>query len=1175
MLRTGFGGVALQAQMTPPDTPLSSQDTADSLPAQALFHNYLRALHHFDPSTTLPQNESDNSLMTAVIKPGDLILVHSVHANGWADGTVLTTGDRGWLPTNYCEAYDHPYLRNLLNAMTQFWDLLGANEEANLSNFVRQDYIRGLIAGVRYLLEHADCLHRAASLVQENTGIRRMRKALLADLSTLVQIARSLQETINEPFAAEIIHYLLDDLVAKAFKVVTRAVGFVDMWTKETAEGRLKAYRQSIAPIPGVTPWEAPDLIIDTHAAGLSDQRHLVDSAKFLPPDTPAQQEQQATAGADAETCRSGEHHTASVAAFAKRQSSLTPRSLGVDSEQDWHGTLASERLARVHDLCISNIGAFIGHRLHLRPSSELVETTERLVKACKSMLAIVDDVYSHDPQRTASVLQARSDFQSKLEDLMQATKDVFDSSALEEGEVVMLPDQSNHLITVGTSLIRSSGDCVARTRGLIEQIGDFELAKRPSSASAQDQHQATLPRSPSKAGQHESPRRKRLSFRRRLSRKSLPPTPQVRQRASTITDTFDFASPSAADLSSTGTSDLSHVEKTLPLAPPMDSLAKSSQRPASIGAGLKNGRSSQLVDVASPSRKDSVGMSIAGSTETFRSSVRNSGLTGVSDASTRATTPDRLRESKIPDPALLNSFGSISSFRSGTSDVEAETERQLLQKTYANELTFNREGHVSGGSLPALVEKLTTHDTAPDPHFVTAFYITFRMFTTPRELAQVLIARFDYIGDSKSVGTPARLRIYNVFKGWLETYWNAEADRDALGEIRYFALHRLQPHLPSAGERLAALTRKLSNAYHDGTIHNPLVSGVGKTSLSIHPSSGKPVSPPSISSRQLQAVRSDLSGAHQYSIAEVEAEEIARQLTLMASAIFCEIRPEELLSLEWNKKGSSSAPNVRRMCAMNNDLAHVVAETILEPEDAKKRALVIKHWVKVAAACLELSNYDSLMAIMCTLNSSVVQRLKRTWEQVAKKTKGQIEDLNAVIDIKKNHASLRKRLETPVAPCIPFLGIYLTDLTFLDVGNSKKRDLPGAPAGESTAVINFDKYQRMARVVSHLQKYQVPFKQIPVPELQAWLEKHLHRMSTMQDEMVTRFHRRSLLIEPKQERPPMIITGGKKDNEAVSNEERPKTATKERFESFLRSNTFSFKAHDMPAPVASTEKQV
>jgi hypothetical protein len=225
-----------QHNITPPETPVSPEDGARSITPQPLFHNYLRVQHPFDPSTD-PTTNTDEDSITVSIKQGDLILVHSIHENGWADGTLFSSGSRGWVPTNYCEAYDHPYIRNLLNAMTQFWDLLEDSEQASFATFMRQDYIRGLIAGVRYLLEHASCLHRDAALVQQNVGIRRMRKGLLADLSSMVSKARELQEEASQPYAGEIVPIVLDELITKAFRVVTRAVRFVDAWTQEAMTG--------------------------------------------------------------------------------------------------------------------------------------------------------------------------------------------------------------------------------------------------------------------------------------------------------------------------------------------------------------------------------------------------------------------------------------------------------------------------------------------------------------------------------------------------------------------------------------------------------------------------------------------------------------------------------------------------------------------------------------------------------------------------------------------------------------------------------------------------------------------------------------------------------------------------------------------------------------------------
>lgn len=110
------------------------------------FHTYLRACFPFHSTC------DDSSTVTLPLKRGDIILIHSVHTNGWADGTLLSSGARGWLPTNYCEVYDGQPVRNLLKALTRFWDLIRGVSNGSLEVFGTHDYVRGLVAGVRYLL---------------------------------------------------------------------------------------------------------------------------------------------------------------------------------------------------------------------------------------------------------------------------------------------------------------------------------------------------------------------------------------------------------------------------------------------------------------------------------------------------------------------------------------------------------------------------------------------------------------------------------------------------------------------------------------------------------------------------------------------------------------------------------------------------------------------------------------------------------------------------------------------------------------------------------------------------------------------------------------------------------------------------------------------------------------
>lgn len=1104
---------------TPPPTPGSPPADYEPFPvSQSLFQNYLRALYVFDPATSAMPDE-DASLSTVRIKPGDLILIHVVHANGWADGTVLNTGDRGWLPTNYCEAYDHPYLRNLLHAMTQFWDLLGASENASLSTFVRQDYIRGLIAGVRYLLERADCLHREAPTVKQHAGIRRMRKGLLADLSSLVGIAKRLQETISESFAAEVVHVLLDDLISKAFKVVTRAVSFYDVWSQETSCS-MHLRRQSLQ--RPTTGFQGGPPTIDTQSVGGKNTVSAVDSAVHLPQqdgkqDVKVGARHHRSEGRDKISLRRSAVFTPPDGMVAHRLSLVTK-----DRVRSREGSLASEQLAKVHDVCISYIAAFIGLHLHSRPSAELVTTTERLVKACRDMLAIVEEVSAHDPPRSTPVQQVKEEFEAKLEDLANSTRDVFRFSDSPDEDVVMLHDQHQHLINVGTSLIRNAGDCVVKTRLLIEQIGDFEL--KSSGHSTASTTSADVPARIDNMTLNEAQRSHRRSkMRSSLDAKMLPPPPPVPREDYTMV-TSDVPLPSSIETLDSTAFPMPPTGESQKSLPPIPSTHRQRSSQASSmyssvpGLETSKGQPSVQSEAQTLARKDSVGMSIAGSTETFCSSMRDSGATAVSQASTRATTPENAKDSVAPDGAMLRSFASISSMPSLVTEDSMDVESQLLQKSYILELTRNKEGQITGGSLQALVEQLTAHDLTPDPQFVAAFFLTFRKFAEPRELAQALIHRFEYVGDSRTTGTPARLRIYNFFKGWLETYWHAEADKDALGEIRFFALHKLKPVLPQAGDRLTELTRRVSEGYAQGTLNGPLVSAVGKSSMSFGIDNEKDIPTPNITNKQLNALRLATGGGVQCSILDIDAIEMARQITIMMMTTYCEIRPEELLSMDWGNSNTTTAKHIRKMCLLNTDLANFVADSILGPDDAKKRANVIKHWAKIGLALLELNNYDSIMSIVCSINSCVVQRLKRTWELVSKKTRARLEELNQVIDISKNYTKLRRRLDAPTSSCLPFLGIYLTDLTFVVAGNSKRREIPGSAneRGEAVSVINFDLYMRMAKLVSHMQRFQAPYRLQAVPELQSWLELQLRRMRDGTDAMTNKFHRRSTMVEPK-----------------------------------------------------------
>ncbi len=85
------------------------------------------------------------------------------------------------------------------------------------------------------------------------------------------------------------------------------------------------------------------------------------------------------------------------------------------------------------------------------------------------------------------------------------------------------------------------------------------------------------------------------------------------------------------------------------------------------------------------------------------------------------------------------------------------------------------------------------------------------------------------------------------------------------------------------------------------------------------------------------------------FTLLDLDPLETARQLTLIEMAIFIKIEPIELMKQEWSKKNTASmAVNVRAMSAMANKITGWVSCTVLQEADVKRRANILKYFIKV-----------------------------------------------------------------------------------------------------------------------------------------------------------------------------------------------------------------------------------
>ncbi|XP_065593383.1 ras-specific guanine nucleotide-releasing factor RalGPS1 isoform X4 [Cyrtonyx montezumae] len=171
------------------------------------------------------------------------------------------------------------------------------------------------------------------------------------------------------------------------------------------------------------------------------------------------------------------------------------------------------------------------------------------------------------------------------------------------------------------------------------------------------------------------------------------------------------------------------------------------------------------------------------------------------------------------------------------------------------------------------------------------------------------------------------------------------------------------------------------------------------------------------------------------FDVLKVTPEEFASQITLMDMPIFKAIQPEELASCGWNKKEKHIlAPNIVAFTRRFNQVSFWVVREILTTQTLKIRAEILSHFVKIAKKLLELNNLHSLMSVVSALQSAPIFRLTKTWALLNRKVKTTFEKLDYLLSKEDNYKRTREYIRSlKMVPSIPYLGIYLLDLIYID----------------------------------------------------------------------------------------------------------------------------------------------
>jgi len=126
---------------------------------------------------------------------------------------------------------------------------------------------------------------------------------------------------------------------------------------------------------------------------------------------------------------------------------------------------------------------------------------------------------------------------------------------------------------------------------------------------------------------------------------------------------------------------------------------------------------------------------------------------------------------------------------------------------------------------------------------------------------------------------------------------------------------------------------------------------------------------------------------------------------------------------------------------------------------------------MRVAIELRRLNNFNGTQEILAGLSDSSIFRLRATWLKVEKDERlmQEFDEVKKALSPDKSWVIYRGILKEIQPPCIPYLGVYLTDLTFIEDGNSNYLQTTDSRSD----IINFEKCRKQALVIGNILLYQ------------------------------------------------------------------------------------------------------
>ncbi|CAH8681033.1 unnamed protein product [Schistosoma rodhaini] len=234
--------------------------------------------------------------------------------------------------------------------------------------------------------------------------------------------------------------------------------------------------------------------------------------------------------------------------------------------------------------------------------------------------------------------------------------------------------------------------------------------------------------------------------------------------------------------------------------------------------------------------------------------------------------------------------------------------------------------------------------------------------------------------------------------------------------------------------------------------------------------------------------------------ITKVSSEEFAKQITLIELSYFKAIHREEFASLKWNgREKHLCAPNIVASTRWFNQINFWVQKEILKYSCVSKRTEMLSFFIKISKKLVEFNNLYSAMSIISALQVECIYRLRHTWAGLGNKDRAAYRRLEELFSQNDNCRRQREHMNSISLPGIPYLGLYLSDLTYTNVAQPRINGKPTA--------IWFSKINSIIDKIAYFQQSEYSFAvdetlnaylcaQRYIEELQKFLEEDNYKTS-------------------------------------------------------------------------------